>query len=69
LLRLSLASMAGRGHRSAWFLWGPEGAAGRRMYESAGFRVSREFEFFSRDLDDLEAVRTPRYREKGRPDE
>lgn len=69
LLRLSLASMAERGHRSAWFLWGPEGAAGRRMYESAGFRVSREFEFFSRDLDDLKAVRTPRYREKGSPDE
>lgn len=50
LLRLTLGSMAERGRRSAWFLWGPEGAAGRRMYESAGFRVSREFEFFSRDL-------------------
>jgi GNAT superfamily N-acetyltransferase len=50
LLRLTLGSMAERGHRRAWFLWGPEGAAGRRMYASAGFRVSREFEFFSRDL-------------------
>jgi GNAT superfamily N-acetyltransferase len=50
LLGLSLASLAERGHRSAWFLWGPEGTAGRRMYASAGFRVSRTFEFFSRDL-------------------
>jgi ribosomal protein S18 acetylase RimI-like enzyme len=50
LLRLSLAAMAGRGRRSAWFLWGPEAAAGRRMYESAGFRVNRRFEFFSREL-------------------
>lgn len=50
LLRLSLGSMAARGHRSAWFLWGPEGESGRRMYASAGFRVSRQFEFFSRDL-------------------
>jgi ribosomal protein S18 acetylase RimI-like enzyme len=50
LLRLSLASMAERGRRSAWFLWGPEGPAGLRMYASAGFRVSRRFEFFRRDL-------------------
>jgi ribosomal protein S18 acetylase RimI-like enzyme len=50
LLRLSLASMAERGRRSAWFLWGPAGTAGRRMYASAGFRVSRQFEFFRRDL-------------------
>jgi len=50
LLRLSLGSMAERGHCSAWFLWGPEGASGRRMYASAGFRVSRQFEFFSCDL-------------------
>jgi mycothiol synthase len=50
LLRLALGSMAERGHRSAWFLWGPEGVAGRRMYTSAGFQVSRQFEFFSRDL-------------------
>jgi GNAT superfamily N-acetyltransferase len=50
LLRLSLASMAERGDRSAWFLWGPEGESGRRMYASAGFRVSRQFEFFKRDL-------------------
>jgi GNAT superfamily N-acetyltransferase len=50
LLGLSLASMARRGHRSAWFLWGPEGAAGPRMYASAGFRVNRRFECFRRDL-------------------
>lgn len=50
LLRLSLASMAEQGRLSAWFLWGPEAAAGRRMYESAGFRVNRSFEFFSREL-------------------
>jgi mycothiol synthase len=50
LLRLALGSMAERGHRSAWFLWGPEGAAGRRMYTSAGFTVSRQFDFFSTDL-------------------
>jgi GNAT superfamily N-acetyltransferase len=50
LLELALGLMAERGHRSAWFLWGPEGAAGRRMYASAGFRVSRKFEFFSREL-------------------
>lgn len=50
LLRLSLESMAARGHRRAWFLWGPEGESGSRMYASAGFRVNREFEFFSRDL-------------------
>jgi mycothiol synthase len=50
LLKLCLASMAARGHPSAWFLWGPEGAAGVRMYASAGFRVSRQFEFFRRDL-------------------
>jgi mycothiol synthase len=50
LLRLSLESMATRGHRRAWFLWGPEGEPGRRMYASAGFRVNRKFEFFRRDL-------------------
>jgi GNAT superfamily N-acetyltransferase len=50
LLGLSLASMAHRGHPSAWFLWGPDGPAGPRMYTSAGFRVSREFEFFTCDL-------------------
>lgn len=50
LLRLALASMAARGHESAWFLWGPDSAPGRRMYESAGFRVNRRFEFFARDL-------------------
>lgn len=50
LLGLSLASMAQRGHRSAWFLWGPEGLAGPRMYASAGFRVHRRFERFRRDL-------------------
>lgn len=50
LLGLALGSMAERGHDTAWFLWGPEGTAGRRMYASAGFRVSRTFEFFSRDL-------------------
>jgi GNAT superfamily N-acetyltransferase len=50
LLRLSLTSMAERKDRSAWFLWGPEGESGRRMYTSAGFRVSRTFEFFKRDL-------------------
>jgi GNAT superfamily N-acetyltransferase len=50
LLRLSLASMAERGDRSAWFLWGPESESGRRMYASAGFRVSRTFEFYQRDL-------------------
>jgi mycothiol synthase len=50
LLGLSLASMARRGHRSAWFLWGPESPAARRMYASAGFRVNRRFECFRRDL-------------------
>lgn len=50
LLRMSLASMARSGHPSAWFLWGPDGVAGRRMYESAGFRVNREFGFFTRPL-------------------
>jgi GNAT superfamily N-acetyltransferase len=50
LLGLSLASMARRGHRSAWFLWGPESPAGRRMYATAGFRVNRRFECFRRDL-------------------
>jgi GNAT superfamily N-acetyltransferase len=50
LLSLSLASMARRGHRSAWFLWGPESPAGRRMYASAGFRVNRRFECFRLDL-------------------
>jgi GNAT superfamily N-acetyltransferase len=50
LLSLSLASMARAGNRSAWFLWGPEDPAGRRMYASAGFRVNRRFECFRRDL-------------------
>jgi GNAT superfamily N-acetyltransferase len=50
LLRMSLASMARAGHPSAWFLWGPDGTAGHRMYESAGFRVTREFGFFARPL-------------------
>ncbi|HVT70953.1 MAG TPA: GNAT family N-acetyltransferase [Trebonia sp.] len=50
LLRLSLDSMARRGHRSAWFLWGPESEPGRRMYASAGFSVSRTFEYFHCDL-------------------
>jgi GNAT superfamily N-acetyltransferase len=50
LLGLALGSIAERGHHSAWFLWAPEGGAGRRMYATAGFRVSRTFEFFSRDL-------------------
>jgi GNAT superfamily N-acetyltransferase len=50
LLRLSLSSMAQRGRRSAWFLWGPESEPGRRMYASAGFSVNRRFEFFRRDL-------------------
>lgn len=57
LLRLSLASMARRGDRSAWFLWAPEGVAGRRMYASAGFRISRQFEFFRRDLQAPETSR------------
>jgi GNAT superfamily N-acetyltransferase len=63
LLRHSLDAMTGRGHRSAWFLWGPEGVAGRRMYASAGFRVSREFEFFSSDLHAREADRPTNERE------
>ncbi len=50
LLRLTLASMASSGLQSAWFLWGPDGVPGRRMYESAGFRVNRRFDFFSSDL-------------------
>lgn len=50
LLRLSLSSMAQRGRRSAWFLWGPESESGQRMYASAGFSVNRRFEFFRRDL-------------------
>jgi GNAT superfamily N-acetyltransferase len=50
LLSLSLASMAHHGHRSAWFLWGPESPAGQRMYASAGFRVNRRFECFRLDL-------------------
>jgi GNAT superfamily N-acetyltransferase len=58
LLRLSLASMAARGRPSAWFLWGPEGASGRRMYESAGFAVSRRFEFFARDLANYDIARS-----------
>ena len=58
LLGLSLASMAQRGHRSAWFLWGPEGPAGPRMYASAGFRVNRRFECFRRDLQALTTGRT-----------
>jgi ribosomal protein S18 acetylase RimI-like enzyme len=62
LLRLTLGSMAERGHRRAWFLWGPEGEAGRRMYAAAGFRVSREFEFFSCEL---QPPRTTRERETG----
>jgi ribosomal protein S18 acetylase RimI-like enzyme len=50
LVRLTLGSMAARGLPSAWFLWGPESDSGRRMYESAGFRVNRRFDFFSSDL-------------------
>jgi GNAT superfamily N-acetyltransferase len=60
LLQLSLASMAERGDRSAWFLWGPESESGRRMYASAGFRVSRRFEFFQRDLRAPVTARRPR---------
>jgi GNAT superfamily N-acetyltransferase len=60
LLRLSLSSMAQRGRRSAWFLWGPESESGRRMYASAGFSVNRRFEFFRRDPGQAE-------RERGRP--
>ncbi len=62
LLRLSLGSMAGRGHSSAWFLWGPEGQSGRRMYVSAGFRVSREFEFYERELSGWGLPRSQRFR-------
>ena len=57
LLRLTLASMASSGLQSAWFLWGPEGVPGRRMYESAGFRVNRRFDFFSSDLPSHPAAR------------
>jgi mycothiol synthase len=63
LLRQSLGSMAERGHGSAWFLWGPEGAAGQRMYGSAGFRVSRTFQFFRSDLRVREAERPTTERE------
>ena len=66
LLRLSLASMAGRGRQSAWFLWGPEGESGRRMYASAGFQASRQFDFFRLDLHE---PRTPDPAQKGSPDE
>jgi mycothiol synthase len=66
LLRLSLASMAADGLRTAWFLWGPEGAPGRRMYESAGFYVSRRFEFFACDLTRHDAAGRLG---KGNPDE
>jgi GNAT superfamily N-acetyltransferase len=63
LLGLSLASMAHRGHRSAWFLWGPEGSAGPRMYASAGFRVNRRFECFKRDLQAPAVGRTTKERQ------
>ncbi len=63
LLRLTLGSMAERGHRSAWFLWAPEGEAGRRMYASAGFRASRRLDFFSRDLLAAKDSRTSNERE------
>jgi GNAT superfamily N-acetyltransferase len=66
LLRLSLASMAGRGRQSAWFLWGPEGESGRRMYASAGFQVSRQFDFFRLDLHE---PRTPGPAQKGSREE
>jgi mycothiol synthase len=57
LVRLTLGSMAARGLPSAWFLWGPQSSSGRRMYESAGFRVNRRFDFFSRDLTPHPAAR------------
>jgi GNAT superfamily N-acetyltransferase len=63
LLRLTLASMAERGLQSAWFLWGPEGVSGRRMYESAGFRVNRRFDFFARDLTPPDAARPAQEKE------
>lgn len=63
LLRLSLASMADRGLRSAWFLWGPESTSGRRMYESAGFGVTRRFEFFTRDLTLYQPAKSAQERE------
>jgi GNAT superfamily N-acetyltransferase len=62
LLGLSLVSMAQRQHRSAWFLWGPEGPAGPRMYASAGFRVNRRFEFLRRDLQAPETGTTSKER-------
>jgi GNAT superfamily N-acetyltransferase len=63
LLRLTLASMAARGLQSAWFLWGPEGVSGRRMYESAGFRVNRRFDLFARDLTPPHAARSAQEKE------
>jgi hypothetical protein len=48
--------MAARGRPSAWFLWGPEGRSGRRMYETAGFYVNRRFDFFARDLTDYDVT-------------
>jgi GNAT superfamily N-acetyltransferase len=63
LLRLTLTSMAARGLQSAWFLWGPEGVSGRRMYESAGFRVNRRFDLFARDLTPPDAARSAQEKE------
>lgn len=63
LLRLTLASMAARGLPSAWFLWGPEGVPGRRMYESAGFGVNRRFDFFARDLTPPDAAKSAQVKE------
>jgi len=52
LLDRTLLIMRAGGHPRAWFLWGPEGAAGQAMYRSAGFVADRTFRLLSLDLVD-----------------
>jgi mycothiol synthase len=43
LLHLALARMRGEGAHSAWFLWTGEQTAAGRLYQAAGFTVTRRF--------------------------
>jgi len=50
LLHETLREMASRSHHCAWFLWTGEEDAAFRLYQRAGFEVTRRFAIYERQL-------------------
>jgi mycothiol synthase len=60
LLHATLKEMASRGLHCAWFLWTGEQDAAFRLYEKAGFSVTRRFGIYERRLDRAGGLASPR---------